>query len=182
MTEFKQQVLRIFDARGSLQYADEEVTQLQHALQSAALAEDRGYPSSLIVACLLHDIGHIVQEDVALPETTEVDLHDQHEERAYHWLKTNLGDSVAEPVRLHVAAKRYLCTTDKSYLSVLSPTSHKSFLDQGGPMNESELLTFEQNPFHRDALALRVIDDTAKDPNMQTPEISHFLNYIDQLQ
>ncbi len=181
MTEFKHQILHIFDAKGSLQYADEQVTQLQHALQSATLAEQRGYTSPLIVACLLHDIGHIMDAAVKLPESTEENLHDQHEERAYQWLKKNLGDQIAEPVRLHVSAKRYLCTTDRNYLNVLSPTSYKSFLDQGGVMNESELLQFEQNPHHREAIALRVIDDTAKDPYMETPEISHFLNYFDHI-
>lgn len=168
-----------FSDRGHEQYAKEMVSQLQHALHCASLAENDGAPPQQIVAALLHDVGHIMTTD-NLPEGLEVNLHDKHEERAYKWLKGVFGDAVAEPVRLHVKAKRYLCTVDADYRATLSPTSLKSFKDQGGDMSAEEIQAFEREPYFQQAIQLRKWDDTAKDPDMPVPALEHFYPYIQQ--
>ena len=166
-----------FEQRGKQNYGIEEVTQLQHALQSAALAESASESPQQISAALLHDIGHIMHADV-LPGDIDTNLHDHHEERAYEWIKSHFGNAVADPVRLHVAAKRYLCTVDASYAEKLTPTSYKSFLDQGGEMSEEEKQAFEAEPFYNEAVSLRRWDDRAKDKTQETPSLQHFEVYL----
>ncbi|MCU0711049.1 MAG: hypothetical protein MUC43_03245 [Pirellula sp.] len=166
-------IIALYRQRGTEIYGDEKVTQAEHAIQSAVLAERQGAVDSQIVAALLHDIGHILGED-KLPASDLENLDDGHENRAYHWLCEHFGREVADPIRLHVAAKRYLCTVTPDYCETLSPTSYKSYLDQGGPMSEAELQEFRQEPFFEQAIALRRWDDQAKDSEMVIPDISFF--------
>jgi [1-hydroxy-2-(trimethylamino)ethyl]phosphonate dioxygenase len=172
-------IVNIFDVRGDLAYGSEAVTQRQHALQSATLAEAENSPCELIVSALLHDIGHILDAE-ELPDSDDRDLDDAHEHRAYEWLLRHFGHCVADPVRLHVAAKRYLCTLEPTYEAKLSPTSHKSYLDQGGPMNATERSAFESEPHFENALRLRRWDDLAKDPQLETQPIEHFRGALEQ--
>lgn len=169
-----QTVLDTFNKLGSDKYGRENVTQLEHALQSATLAREEGAEVSLIAAALLHDIGHLLDADV-LPKDNEQNLDDAHEHRGHAWVFEHFGAAVADPVRLHVLAKRYLCSTDAAYERVLSPTSYKSYLDQGGPMNAEEIAAFEAEPFYQPALRLRRWDDLAKDPSKSTPGIEDFI-------
>lgn len=173
-------IQKTFQNHGGEKYADEEVTQVQHALQSAVMAEEERASDSLVVASLLHDIGHIMDGN-ELPKALEENLHDQHESRAYEWLLESFGPAVADPVRLHVAAKRYLCTTDQSYLEKLSPTSLKSYKDQGGRMSEEELSEFENEEFFQEAVMLRKWDDKAKDPDKNTPTIDYYIKLMEPL-
>lgn len=166
-------IFQTFHQRGDLAYGTEAVTQRQHALQSAHLAEAEGADEGLIAAALLHDIGHIL-DAANLPQGTEANLDDGHEDRAYEWLLHNFGPRIADPVRLHVAAKRYLCTIDSSYEGKLSPTSYKSYLDQGGKMSDAERISFEAEPFYQESLRLRRWDDTAKDPDMVTRSLDEY--------
>jgi phosphonate degradation associated HDIG domain protein len=168
----------IFEERGSDQYGTEAVTQLQHALQSGQLAEESGAPESMVIAALIHDIGHIFTAS-NLAESSEDNLDDQHELIANAWIKEHFGPEVADPIRLHVIAKRYLCTKYPSYETQLSPTSYKSYLDQGGPMSSEEMAQFESELFYREALELRKWDDLAKAQNKQTPSFSHFIPAMD---
>lgn len=172
-------ISEIFDKRGENQYGVEEVNQLQHALQCGLLAQKAGAKPTQIVAALLHDIGHIF-EGSHLPDSLEENFDDKHELRANGWLKKYFGPEVADPIRLHVPAKRYLCTVDTSYESKLSPTSYKSYLDQGGRMNDDERTKFEKEPYYKEALDLRKWDDLGKDPNLQTPALSHFFEVMDK--
>ena len=175
-----QTIIQVFEARGSESYADEPVTQLEHALQCAALAQASGANDTLVISALLHDIGHIMS-DHHLPEDLEEDLHDFHESRGYEWVKGAFGPNVADPVRLHVAAKRYLCTVDPAYESLLSPTSQKSFLDQGGKMSFEELKAFETEPGFEAALELRRWDDQAKKSDWETPGIEYYVPVMERL-
>ncbi len=176
MSDVVDTIVRLFEERGAGPYGEEVVTQLQHALQSAALAEEAQAGASLIAAALLHDIGHIMEE--ADTPSRGDSLDDAHEYRAHGWLREHFGQRVAEPVRLHVLAKRYLCSVDEGYVRKLSPTSHQSFLDQGGPMNAEEREAFEAEPAYEDALTLRRWDDQAKDPNGEPPALAHFVPYL----
>ncbi len=167
-------IVEVFNCRGGEKYADEHVTQLQHALQCAEFAAKEDGSETMVAAALLHDIGHIVGKQ-DLPASCDQDLNDDHEALGYEFLYVHFGDEVAEPVRLHVAAKRYLCTTEPRYIDTLSPTSHKSYLDQGGEMSDEELREFESNEFFEAAVRLRKWDDAAKDPENIDLEIEQFL-------
>ncbi|MCA9151941.1 MAG: HD domain-containing protein [Planctomycetales bacterium] len=173
-----QQILNAFEHQGAAQYGQEAVTQLQHALQCAQLAKDSGASNQLIVAALLHDIGHIL-ETSPIPTSCEQNLDDKHEAIGYHFLLQHFGAAVADPVRLHVLAKRYLCTKNSAYEAKLSPTSRKSYYDQGGQMSVTEVTEFEREPYCQAALQLRIWDDTAKDPDAMTQSIVDFLPYLE---
>ncbi len=168
-----------FSARGDDAYGREAVTQRQHALQSATLAANETADDQLTVAALLHDIGHIMSHR-ELPHTTSENLDDGHEAKAYPWLLEHFGPRVADPVRLHVAAKRYLCTIDGGYRDTLSPTSLKSFEDQGGVMSAAERAAFEAEPHFAEAIRLRKWDDRAKDPQLETEPIEAFLPVMER--
>ena len=168
-----EKIFAAFEGRGRDRYGEEHVTQLQHALQSAKLAQTSGAEPALIAAALLHDIGHILP-DQDLPKSCDENLDDDHETRGYLFLKEHFGDPVADPVRLHVVAKRYLCTVDPKYIAKLSPTSLKSYHDQGGTMSEEEQRQFEAEPYFRQALKLRHWDDAAKEAQMQTPDLEAY--------
>jgi phosphonate degradation associated HDIG domain protein len=167
-------IFSVFDKKGDESYADEPVTQLEHALQTANLATENNAPETVICAALLHDLGHILAGD-QLPASVGENLHDQHEEKGYQFLKSHFGKAVAEPVRLHVAAKRYLCSTDSTYEVALSPTSLKSYYDQGGRMSDHEVDDFEKNPYFKDAVQLRRWDDLAKEANKKVPLLQEYL-------
>ncbi len=171
-------IFATFAARGSDKYADEDVTQQQHALQCGDLARNENANDRLVVAALLHDIGHIIGDN-DLPADCTVNLDDHHENVGFEFLRRAFGEEVAVPVQLHVAAKRFLCTTDPKYQSRLSPSSLKSFLDQGGKMNQQELEQFRSHPYFESALRLRRWDDQAKDPNRNDIQIEEFRPYLE---
>ena len=173
-----EKIQNVFERRGADRYGEEHVTQLQHALQSGLLARQAGESDQLITAALLHDIGHILAAS-ELPEDCDANLDDKHEDIGYEFLSTHFGEPVAAPVRLHVVAKRYLCTKHEDYEGKLSPTSRKSYHDQGGKMSADEVAQFESDPYYRDALKLRHWDDTAKDPNQATPCLAEFQPHLE---
>jgi len=167
-----------FDKRGSETYG-EGITQLAHALQCATLAERNGAPASEIVAALLHDIGHMVHD---LPETiAEQGVDAQHESIGAAWLSQYFNADVADPVRLHVAAKRYLCAAEPGYFELLSPASVLSLELQGGPMDAREQAEFRAEPGGEAAIRLRRLDDEGKDIDMRTPPLAHFRQYVDRV-
>ncbi len=165
----------IFARRGDDSYG-EGVSQLAHALQCAALAERRGAPATEIVAALLHDVGHLIHH---LPETiADEGIDTEHESLGAAWLSQHFDASVADPVRLHVAAKRYLCAVEPAYFSELSAASVLSLGLQGGPMNEALQAEFRREPAHEAAIRLRRLDDEGKDPEMATPPLGQFRRYV----
>jgi phosphonate degradation associated HDIG domain protein len=175
-SETREEVLHLFQVRGSEWYGGEEVSQLEHALQAALAAERESASPQMIVAALLHDVGHLLNK---LPEdATEQGIDDKHEILALKWLNKRFGPGVSQPVSLHVAAKRYLCAVDAGYASQLSPNSQKSLQLQGGPMSSDEVTEFESRPFYTDAVRLRHWDDRAKVVAMITPPLEHFAEYI----
>jgi [1-hydroxy-2-(trimethylamino)ethyl]phosphonate dioxygenase len=171
-------IIRLFQEKGGSQYGGEAVTQGEHALQAALFAERANSSPELIAAALLHDVGHLLH---ALPDDApEQGIDDAHEALAARWLAKHFGPGVVEPVRLHVAAKRFLCVTDPEYFALLSPPSRLSLRLQGGPFTEAEAASFRSHPYHQDAVALRRWDDAAKVPELQTPPLEHFLTYVEQ--
>jgi [1-hydroxy-2-(trimethylamino)ethyl]phosphonate dioxygenase len=166
----------IIDGKGHRLYGLSSVNQRAHALQAALLAEQEGSNAALIVASLLHDIGHMVHDLGENPAERGID--DKHEELGQVWLQRWFGPEVTEPVRLHVAAKRYLCAAEPDYFSRLSPDSVRSLDLQGGPMSPDELAEYRANPYAAAATALRRFDECAKVKGLETPPASYFLKYV----
>ena len=172
----RQELLDIFVGRATRRYGLSEINQLQHALQAAALAEFDGAPPATVLASLLHDVGHMIHRLGEDPAGRGVD--DVHEELGARWLAERFGPEVSEPVRLHVAAKRYLCAVESDYFAKLSPDSVRSLGLQGGPMSADEVEAFRRNPLYVEAVRLRRFDEAAKDPRAKTPDFDHFLRHV----
>lgn len=164
-------VERLYAARGGLRYG-EGVTQMEHALQCAALAEAEDCPPSLVVAALLHDVGHLFEKDENLAETG---VDDHHETVGARVLARLFGDAVCRPIALHVAAKRYLCLIEPQYSAGLSPASQRSLALQGGPFNQARAVAFERASYWRDAVKLRRFDDMGKRDEISGRDFSSYL-------
>ena len=169
----------IFERRGAESYLGEPVTMSQHMLQGAVLAEREGASDELIAAALLHDIGHYTSEfGPYSPDDTEDNHHD---EAGAKVLEHFFPAVITECVRLHVAAKRYLCATDATYYDKLSQASRHTLELQGGPMNEAEVAEFRRNPFYREAVRVRLWDEGGKDPHMKTPPFRHYVTVLQRV-
>ncbi|MDP4712555.1 MAG: HD domain-containing protein [Saprospiraceae bacterium] len=156
---------------------EEDVTQMQHGLQAAYLAKDAGQDPEYITAALFHDIGHILADDPDEKNNPTL-KDDNHEDIAASFFRDIFPDKVIEPIRLHVTAKRYLCTVNEAYYQGLSEPSQKSFHLQGGNMSAEELAAFEANPFHQAAVQLRIWDDTAKDVHAEVPTLNDYWEIV----
>jgi phosphonate degradation associated HDIG domain protein len=167
------EIRALFDAKGGCQYSGEPVSQLEHALQTAWLAEQAGATAELITACLLHDFGHMSNDQGETPTLRGVD--DKHQYHGVSALKGLFPDAVLIPIRLHVDAKRFLCVTDKDYWASLSDDSKRSLELQGGTYSAIEAAKFIAQPYAHDALNLRRWDDLAKVAGIRTPDLEYFL-------
>jgi phosphonate degradation associated HDIG domain protein len=163
----------LYAALGRRAYSGEPVSQLEHALQSALFAQEDGASEALVAAALLHDIGHLVNDRGETPSARGID--DLHQFHGAHFLKRLFGPEVTEPIRLHVAAKRYLCAVRPGYLDALSPDSQRSLRLQGGAFSAGEAEAFAQSTFAADAVRLREWDDQAKVAGLVTPSLSEYL-------
>ena len=162
----------IFERCGDEEYLGEPVTMGQHMLQGATLAENAGLSEEIIVAALLHDIGHFTSEFGTFTMDDTADRH--HEDAGAEVLAGFFPTIVTDCVRYHVAAKRYLCATKPEYFNRLSVASIHSLNLQGGPMSSDEVAEFEQNPNLSDIIKVRYLDEAGKDPDMETPDYWHF--------
>lgn len=169
------QIIRLYRTEGSARYGMESINQEQHALQCAMLAEEACAPPELVAACLLHDLGHLLYPDEEASGRDEL-----HEYRGLPFLRGEYPEAVIQPVRLHVAAKRFLCAVEPSYHAGLSPASRRSLELQGGPFGEEELDRFYAEPHAMDAVALRRWDDLAKQPGVVTPGWDHYRKVLEQ--
>jgi len=174
-----EEVFSLYGARGSAAYFGEAVSMTEHALQAAHFAELDGARASIIAAALLHDIGHLiatVPDDIA-----DWTVDARHEATGARWLEKRFGAGVAEPVRLHVRAKRYLCAVDPTYLSLLSPASVLTLKLQGGPMAAEEVAGFEAEPGYREAVAVRLCDDRGKIAGLVTRRLADYRELLQPL-
>lgn len=175
------EIQRLLETRGHTQYGMEDINQLEHALQCAHLAEQAGETPETVVACLLHDLGHLLaaERDGLQDHSTEAD--DLHQFIALPFLRARFPDAVLEPIRLHVDAKRYLCLIDPSYWADLSPASKHSLELQGGTFSETQAEHFITQPFAAEAVRLRRYDDLAKVKGKQVPGLSHYAEHLRQI-
>ncbi len=166
---------------GHRQYGREAVSQLDHALQCAHLAEQAGETPATVVAALLHDLGHLLVPAAAEHEARAPRHDDLHQYVALPFLRGVLPDAVLEPIRMHVDAKRYLCAVDADYWATLSPASQHSLELQGGPFGMMDCERFVAQPFVEEAIRLRRYDDMAKVPGHVTPPLQHYLDLMAQV-
>jgi [1-hydroxy-2-(trimethylamino)ethyl]phosphonate dioxygenase len=162
----------IFARRGAESYLGEAVTMAEHMLQSAALAERAGADETLVAAALLHDIGHYTNEFGE--DYIEQGIDNLHDEAGARVLAGFFPPVVIACVRLHVAAKRYLCATDPTYSDKLSPASVATLKLQGGPMTPGEVAEFRRDPFCHEAIRVRLWDEGGKVPGMKTPPFGYY--------
>lgn len=166
------QILAAFEANGHLDYG-ERMSMQEHMLQAAFLADSKGESDAVVVATLLHDYGHLVCN---MPNSTFADGTDNfHEEVGANALENWFGEDIVGAIRLHVAAKRFLCAATPAYRDRLSDASIMTLEIQGGPMNAKEMTEFRLQPGHQMALKVRVYDDLGKDPHMERPELDYYV-------
>ncbi len=173
------EIFALFERRGSEAYFGESVSMTEHALQAAYAAQRHDATAPLIVAALLHDVGHLVEnvpDDIA-----DWTVDARHEEVGARWLALRFGPEVHQPVRLHVPAKRYLCAIDPDYVAQLSPASVRTLELQGGPMSDAEVAAFEKEPFFDEAVHVRRWDDEGKQAGLATPRLAEYRAFIEAL-
>jgi phosphonate degradation associated HDIG domain protein len=173
------EILELFAARGAASYFGETISTTQHALQAAFFAQQAQASEALVVAALLHDIGHLL--DAAPDDLAEWTTDARHEEVGGRWLAQRFGPEVSEPVRLHVPAKRFLCATDSGYFAKLSTASLLTLQLQGGPMTMAEAARFAAHPFHRDAIRVRHWDDAGKLAGLMIPGLADYAELIEKM-
>ena len=172
-------ISQLLIVEGENQYGGEAVSQLEHALQCAALAELTGETAHTITAALLHDIGHLLAKTGRIQASASTESGDDlHQYVALPFLRGLFSSAVLEPIRLHVDAKRYLCATDQAYWATLSTASKHSLIMQGGVYTPPQATVFEAQSFAREAVRLRRYDDLAKVPAVVTPTLPHFLKIM----
>jgi phosphonate degradation associated HDIG domain protein len=163
----------LFARHGAEQYSGEPVTQLEHALQTAHFAEQGEASDELVTACLLHDLGHLLNHQGETPTLRGID--DTHQYFALPFLRGLFADAVLDAIKLHVDAKRYLCQADAAYHESLSADSKRSLALQGGIFDAAGAAAFLAQPGAADAVLLRRWDDLAKQADLATPPLGHFL-------
>lgn len=174
-----EEIQALFAQRGGGAYFGESVSMTEHGLQTAYFAQVAAAPPALVVAALLHDVGHLVED---VPELLEDWTDDaRHEETGSRWVAARFPPQVSEPVRLHVPAKRFLCATDAGYFATLSPASVVTLTLQGGPMGTAEVARFRTERYHRQAVQVRRWDDQAKVVGLATPDVGGYAAWIEAL-
>jgi phosphonoacetaldehyde hydrolase len=172
------QYVELMQTRGLAHYG-EGVSQIEHMLQSAQLAVDQRLPETLIAAALLHDVGHLL--GVEPENVAALGIDTQHERRGTRWLAEVFPPAVCVPIAMHVAAKRYRCSTDPDYYHTLSPASRQSLALQGGVMSDGQIAAFRHSPWYADAMTLRALDDHAKRGDVAPAELDTYLPLLQNI-
>jgi phosphonate degradation associated HDIG domain protein len=175
------EIEELFGSAAAADYLGEPVTVLAHLLQAGALAEAAGAPPALVVAALLHDVGHLPGVGARTGRELMSGTDNRHGAQGAAWLAQWFAPAVTEPIRLHVPAKRYLCAVEPSYFGLLSEASVYTLSVQGGPMSPAEAREFEALPYAADAVRVRRWDDEAKDPSADVPGFGHYRPLLEGL-
>ena len=170
----------LFARKGGRAYDGEPVTQLEHALQAATRAEESGASAAIVTAALLHDLGHMLNDQGNTPTLRGID--DVHQYAALPFLRGLFDEDVLAPIKLHVDAKRYLCATRGDYYEALSVDSKRSLVLQGGVFTAEQADAFIAQPYARHAVDVRLWDDLAKVAGAPTPPLAHFVTVMEAAQ
>lgn len=170
----------LFARKGGRAYDGEPVTQLEHALQTASRAEESGASPAIVTAALLHDLGHLLNDQGDTPTLRGID--DVHQFAALPFLRGLFDEDVLVPIKLHVDAKRYLCATRGEYYDALSVDSKRSLVLQGGIFTKAQADAFIAQAHARDAVDVRLWDDLAKVPGAATPPLAHYVPIMEAAQ
>ncbi|AKU15879.1 HD domain-containing protein [Luteipulveratus mongoliensis] len=176
MSDVVDRLRELFEGEGGRDYLGEDVSMAQHMLQAAQNARAADAADHLVVAALVHDVGHFT--GVVSGRELMAGKENHHDDAGADWLAEWFGPEVTEPVRLHVAAKRYLCAVEPAYIDALSEASVYTLDLQGGPMSAAEVAEFEANSHHADAVTLRRWEDAGKDANASTVDFEEFVPTI----
>jgi phosphonate degradation associated HDIG domain protein len=171
---------KLFRDHGNLEYSGEGVTQLEHALQCAQLAESEGASEALVTAAFLHDLGHLLNPQGETPTARGID--DQHQYFAIPFIRPLFPPEVVEPIRLHVDAKRALCALEPGYYDALSEDSKRSLALQGGVFTPEDADAFIAQPFAAEAVSVRLWDDLAKVAGATTPPLAYYVAALEASQ
>jgi len=158
--------------RGAIRWEDETVSVLDHALQCAAHARVARASDEVVLAALLHDVGHLLSDAQESPLS-------HHGLWAARFLRPFVPAQVAWLVEHHVLAKRYLCTVNSGYLERLSPGSLRSWIRQGGPLDREARGALEARPWLPDVLAIRRWDEAAKEPTARVPPLRAYRDLLE---
>lgn len=178
MSRVFNEISELFSQNSAREYLGEDVTLVEHMLQAGTQAVEDGAEAELIVAALLHDIGHLLIPDALEMQESEIDAH--HDEVGFEWISARFPREVALPVKLHVAAKRYLVTTNPEYEGQLSAASILTMRLQGGLMSEEELIQYAENEFSEEGIQIRLWDDESKVRDSEHLLLEDFRGYISQ--
>jgi phosphonate degradation associated HDIG domain protein len=168
------EIMKLYEGYGGAEYAGEKVSQLEHMVQAAQLAEEQGYEEEVILAAFLHDIGHISEAAKGENEMDGFGVRD-HEELGAGFLRgKGFSKKIVRLVESHVEAKRYLTVKDPLYYAQLSEASRRTLEFQGGPMTEEEAAAFESYPLFDLIIQMRKWDELAKIENKPLPDLEHY--------
>jgi len=170
-----EEIFGMYESYGGEEYAGEKVTQLEHMVQAAQLAEEQGYDEEVILAAFLHDVGHITE--TATPEDGRMGgfgIKDHEAIGAEYLREKGFSKKVCRLVESHVEAKRYLTVRDPMYYARLSDASKRTLEYQGGPMTEEEATAFEQYPLFELIIKMRTWDEEAKIEHKPLPDLEHY--------
>lgn len=173
-------LFELYESKGHEPYG-ESITQIEHALQCAALARDEHASDAMVVAALFHDIGHLVVGVQNAPDFAIDEVDDDHEAVGARILSPLFGPAVAQPVSLHVTAKRWRCTCEPAYYDRLSEASKLSLKAQGGLLSDEECLRFEEHHGFVDALSLRTWDDEGKVVGLSVGTLDDYVGIVNSL-
>jgi len=168
------EIIALYEHHGGAEYAGEKVTQLEHMVQAAQLAEQHGHEEEVILAAFLHDIGHICVSAVGDNEMDGYGIKDHEEVGGAFLLEKGFSKRLIRLVEAHVEAKRYLTWKSPAYYEQLSAASKKTLEYQGGKMSEEEALAFEQYPLFQLIIDMRLWDEEAKIEGLPVPDLAKY--------
>lgn len=172
-------IIDLFTKYGDSDYIGEPVSQIEHMIQSAMIAEENGEDVEMILACLLHDIGHLIEIDNKSKHMDNLGVIDHEIVGKDFLLKCGFGTKIANLVNNHVNAKRYLITNCPDYYENLSPASKQTLIFQKGFMTLKEKIEFESDALFEESIRLRHYDDLAKVENCTIKPLDYYYQMME---